>query len=202
MKRRFVYNARQLEWGDTMFKMLSAVLFLALIGLGSVKAAEPQHSPYVGQEQRDIKALSPEEVKAYLSGKGMGLAKVAELNHYPGPAHVLALSGQLALTPEQREQTEALAKTMEENATALGRQLIDEERNLDGMFANRTITKVTLRQALEIVAMLQAKIRQAHLQAHLGQVEILKPEQIKRYDELRGYTEVSNAPSIGHQHRH
>jgi hypothetical protein len=44
-------------------------------------------SPYVGQEYREIKALSTQEISDYISGRGMGLAKAAELNGYPGPAH-------------------------------------------------------------------------------------------------------------------
>ena len=41
-------------------------------------------SPYTGQDKREIRALSKEEVHGYLSGDGMGFAKTAELNHYPG----------------------------------------------------------------------------------------------------------------------
>jgi hypothetical protein len=58
-------------------------------------------SPYTGQERREIKALSNEEIDRYLSGDGMGLAKAAELNHYPGPRHVLELADQL----QQRRQS-------------------------------------------------------------------------------------------------
>ena len=47
-------------------------------------SAEPP-SPYAGQEQREIQALSTEEIEGYLSGSGMGLAKAAELNHSPVP---------------------------------------------------------------------------------------------------------------------
>ena len=52
-------------------------------------------SPYAGEEAREIKALSTAETKSYLSGEGMGLAKAAELNGYPGPSHVLALGADL-----------------------------------------------------------------------------------------------------------
>jgi hypothetical protein len=39
-------------------------------------SAEPS-TPYAGQEQREIKALSAEEIQSYLSGSGMGLSKAA-----------------------------------------------------------------------------------------------------------------------------
>jgi hypothetical protein len=55
-------------------------------------------SPYTGQEKREIKALSKKEIDGYISGDGMGFAKTAELNHYPGPRHVLDLADQLQLS--------------------------------------------------------------------------------------------------------
>ena len=51
-------------------------------------------SPYTGEEQRAIKALSEEEIKDLLEARGMGLAKAAELNSYPGPLHVLQLAAE------------------------------------------------------------------------------------------------------------
>jgi len=95
-----------------MFRMLLGFT-LALL---AVSATADSQSPYVGQESRAIKALSPQEISDYLSGKGMGLAKAAELNGYPGPAHVLELAAQLDLTPEQKIKTEVLFKKMEARA--------------------------------------------------------------------------------------
>lgn len=51
-----------------------------------------QASPDAGQQHRQIKALSADEIQNYLAGKGAGMAKAAELNHYPGPTHVLELA--------------------------------------------------------------------------------------------------------------
>jgi hypothetical protein len=41
---------------------------------------------YAGRQSRHIKALSEEEVKGYLSGAGMGLAKAAESCRVTTPA--------------------------------------------------------------------------------------------------------------------
>ncbi len=57
-------------------------------------------SPYAGEQSRSIKSLSKEDVADYIDGKGMGFAKAAELNGYPGPKHVLELAEQLALLSE------------------------------------------------------------------------------------------------------
>ena len=43
----------------------------------------------------EVNALSPDEVQQYLAGAGMGYAKAAELNHFPGPMHVLELADKL-----------------------------------------------------------------------------------------------------------
>jgi len=149
-------------------------------------SADPA-SPYAGQEQREIKSLSPQQINDYLAGKGMGLAKAAELNGYPGPAHVLELAGPLALSAGQKARTEELFRGMEKKAVGLGRALIDEERKLDKLFASRTVTPETLNASLERIGAFQAQLRQAHLEAHLAQAEILSATQIAKYVELRGY---------------
>src|SRR5712691_2371518 len=67
-----------------------------------------QTSPYAGEQQRSIKALSERDIAELQSGHGMGLAKSAELNGYPGPAHVLELAAPLELTAEQQAATKEL----------------------------------------------------------------------------------------------
>ena len=96
-----------------------AVMVLVLGYASFCWSAEPL-SPYTGQEKREMKALSAEEIQAYLSGSGMGLAKVAELNHYPGPRHVLDLAEPLQLSEEQRRQTQTIFEDMRTEASAFG----------------------------------------------------------------------------------
>ena len=158
-------------------------------------------SPYSGQELRKIKALSPEDVLAYLSGKGLGLAKAAELNGYPGPSHVLALASELGLTADQKQRTESLFKSMESKAILLGQPLVEEERKLDQMFAEKMITPESLGQSLTRIGELQGQLRLAHLEAHLTQVEILTPAQVSKYMLLRGYSDAHQTEShAGHKH--
>jgi Spy/CpxP family protein refolding chaperone len=146
------------------------------------------HSPYAGQESRDIKALSAEEVDSLLAGMGMGYAKAAELNGYPGPAHVLELADKLGLDSGQRARTQALFDTMQAKAKRFGGELIEEERRLDRLFASGRADPDSLAAALARIGSLQAKVRGAHLEAHLAQALILTPDQSARYVELRGYT--------------
>jgi Spy/CpxP family protein refolding chaperone len=172
-----------------------------LMALMNNVALADSTSPYAGQETRDIKALAPEDVDAYLSGRGMGLAKAAELNGYPGPAHVLALATELDLSPEQKQRTEALFTSMEAKAADLGHALIEQERKLDQQFASKAATREAVAAILQRIGELQAEVRGAHLQAHLAQLEILTPSQVARYQQLRGYT-AADAHQGAHQHSH
>ncbi|BBI99005.1 hypothetical protein FGKAn22_06980 [Ferrigenium kumadai] len=176
---------------------------LCLIAFTTLAYAGETTTPnqYVGQESRAIKALSADDVESYLAGKGMGLAKAAELNGYPGPSHVLALAGELNLSPAQKQQTEALFRAMEAKAKQIGGALIDEERKLDRLFASKAVTAESLTQTLRRIGELQAQVRQAHLESHLAQTEILTPEQVTTYMKLRGYgSPVKNDEHSGRGH--
>ena len=181
---------------------LFVIACIAASLFAGASATTPPAAPYAGQETRDIKSLSPEDVQAYLAGKGMGLAKAAELNGYPGPAHVLELAGPLGLTPEQRRRTEALFASMEAKAASLGRALVEQERALDRLFATKAANAERLSRVLDEIGALQARVRGAHLEAHLAQVEILTPEQTARYAQLRGYGAGASPPGHGHRHKH
>jgi Spy/CpxP family protein refolding chaperone len=154
----------------------SFFLYLACALAPHVHANAP--SPYAGQQSREIKSLSSAEQADLLAGKGMGLAKAAELNGYPGPAHVLELAADLGLSAEQRQRTQA---------RTLGQQVIDAERELDALFASGQITRERLASQLDRIGALQAELRAVHLEAHLEQARILTPEQTGRYAALRGY---------------
>ena len=143
--------------------------------------------PYAGQQAREIKALSPEEIGQYLSGAGMGYAKPAELNGYPGPMHVLENADGLALTPEQRKQTTALMQAHKEDAKAIGAKLVAAERELDALFRSKTAERAALEKAVSAAAQMQASYRLSHLETHLRMRDLLTPEQIAKYDVLRGY---------------
>jgi Spy/CpxP family protein refolding chaperone len=163
-------------------------ILIASLVLGGCAAQPGGSSPYAGQEARDIKALSAEERDSLLSGKGMGLAKAAELNGYPGPAHVLALAGELGLTEAQRRDTQALFAAMESRAIAVGKELVEEERRLDRLFADRAATGDNVSASLGRIGELQARLRGVHLEAHLEQARILSAEQVAQYVRVRGYS--------------
>lgn len=144
-------------------------------------------SPYVGEEFRAIKSLSTKEITSLRRGDGMGFAKLAELNHFPGPKHVLNVSSELDLSPEQFDATNALFEEMRSNAIVLGEELVRAESQLDQNFADGSINSQTLQRALLDIGRIRAELRFVHLRSHLRQKQLLTPAQISKYDQLRGY---------------
>lgn len=158
-------------------------------------------SPYAGQEQRAIKALSAEEMRDLAEGRGMGLAKAAELNGYPGPAHVLELASALGLNAAQDAGTRDIHARMQAEARRLGAAILDAEAQLERRFAHRHIDAESLRESVAAIAVLQGQLRSVHLEAHLAQTRLLTAEQIAAYNTRRGYH--GNQPAAGHgSHRH
>jgi hypothetical protein len=144
-------------------------------------------SPYAGQQARAVKSLSPQDIDGLRAGAGAGYAKAAELNGYPGPAHVLELGAQLQLDAEQQEATKALMSGHKGRATTLGAELIDAETALDRLFVEKTADPASVDRATARVGELQARLRAEHLKTHLAQTALLTPEQVHRYAALRGY---------------
>lgn len=148
------------------------------------------HSPYAGLEQREIKALSNEQIAELRAGRGMSLALPAELNGYPGPRHVLDLAEGLELTPDQRARTQSLFSEMQQKAAAIGNRVIESEKRLDALFASRLATPETLTAATTEVASLQGQLRATHLGYHIEMRNLLTPKQVAQYASLRGYGRV------------
>lgn len=94
-------------------------------------------NPYTGQENREIKALSPQEIEGYLNGLGMGYAKAVELNQFPGPRLGMLVSEIGAL--EARIRRVHLKAHLEQQALLSGHQirLYDELRGYGGAHGNK-----------------------------------------------------------------
>lgn len=176
-----------------------------LIAAGSVASpalAAAQPSPYTEHTEREIKALSPEQVDQLLTGQGMGLALAGELNGYPGPKHVLELAGELELTGEQRGAVVEVFDAMHRAATGLGFEIVEAERRLDALFGRAEATPDALQAALDRLAALRADLRYAHLAAHLETRALLTETQRRRYEELRGYGAEGMDHPPGHHGHH
>ncbi|WEX86678.1 hypothetical protein PZN02_002993 [Sinorhizobium garamanticum] len=171
--------------------MKSLILAFLAVALPLPAAAEGEHahmSPYAGEQQREIKSLSAEDIAELKAGGGWGLAKPAELNGVPGPSHVLKMKRELALTADQERSVERIFEEMRNQAVVEGKNLLAGEAALDTAFRDGSIDPDHLRMLLRRIEASRASLRFVHLAAHLQMARILNEDQVKRYNELRGYT--------------
>lgn len=171
----------------------AALSLLVAVSAAGPLAAQHDHgvhdhtSPYVDFLDRDIKALSADDVEGLRTGMGLGFALAAELNGHPGPRHVLDMAPMLALTDEQRAATQAVFDEMDAAARALGEDVVELERALDRGFADGTLTEVRLDELLGAIGAARGRLRAVHLRAHLQMVPILTDDQRATYQQARGY---------------
>lgn len=182
---------------------VSALVLAAAAGFAQThQHGAKQHrdaaQPYAGQQARDIASLSAEEQLGFLEGRGMGLAKSAELNGHPGPMHVLEFETELGLTPEQRQLVKAAFDRMQARAKALGAEYLRAERAVDAAFRSDTTDPALVAARVTEANRLLGQVRLSHLDAHIEITPLLTPEQRARYAELRGYA----AHSGRGPHRH
>ena len=156
---------------------------------------DPQRSPYADQQHGELRSLSAKEVEDLREGRGMGLARAAELNSYPGPRHVLDLREPLAIDAATAARLEAIMERMLGEAKTLGATIVAEESELDRAFREARINAEEVALRTESLAAHYARLRAVHLEAHLETKALLSEAQVAKYDALRGYTSGG-----GHQH--
>ena len=149
--------------------------FVIAVLAATAGSAQAQHGGYAGQESRDI-----------------------ELNHFPGPMHVLELAEQLALSEEHLAMTRKLMDQHKREARSIGTELLDAERALEALFRQGSPDEAALARAVREAAALQGDYRLSHLETHRRMRAVLTDEQVKRYDALRCYS----SPQTEHKYRH
>lgn len=187
--------------------LIVPALVLGLM-LGVAFAQHDQHGahaqpgpamPYAGQDARDIKSLSTEDIAELRRGGGWGFAKAAELNGMPGPAHLLELKDQIGLNPDQVAAIQAIFDNMRTSAIREGERFIALEQALEEQFRGRSVTHRSLQEALAEVEHSRQALRYIHLAAHLDTPPLMTPEQTRRYNQLRGYGQnLCNDVPVGH----
>ena len=180
-----------------MLKFLAVSLAVAALNAG---AAQAQSQPYGPLKDRPIKALSADEVANLRAGRGMGMALPAELNRYPGPAHVLENAAALGLTPEQKATVSGQFDTMHSEAVALGERIIAREIALDMLFKAGSADAASIDRLTAELGALYGELRSVHLRTHLATRATLTGTQLAMYETLRGYDANGTAPAPVHKH--
>ncbi|MDH5749466.1 MAG: Spy/CpxP family protein refolding chaperone [Rhodospirillales bacterium] len=177
-----------------MKKHISRAIALAstlalLATTATLVAAQTSSQPYAGQQSRSIKAMSDDVVQGHLEGRGLGYAKAAELNHYPGPLHLRQLASELDLNAEQLTRIAAFETEMKAEAKRLGRLVVEKERALDQLFVTGRATASQVTAATVEIGRTKGELRAVHLNAHIKVRPLLSTSQVQLYDRLRGYGE-------------
>jgi len=175
------------------------VIFSAVVGgcllLAAPALSQPtggqsgpaRFAPYATADGDTTYGLSQREAQRLLAGRGMGLARPAEMNGYPGPMHVLDLADELALTPEQQQQARAIRERVMTEAPELGRQIVEKELALDRLFRSGSADETRIDELTQEIGRLRAELRAIHLQAHLVMQRALAVEQVRTYMDARGH---------------
>jgi Spy/CpxP family protein refolding chaperone len=157
---------------------------------------QPQTNPYAGTSA----GLSDAQRAQFLNGEGMGFAKPAEMNHYPGPRHVLQNADRMKLSSAQLAATQKLFDGVQQRAKELGKQIVDREDELVHIFSSQTADEARVKQLTAEIGSLLGELRAVHLTAHLKERSLLSSEQVQIYDSARDYIPGEKpAPSV---HRH
>ena len=180
-------------------RRVTSIAFAGLWFVGAAAMAQPGSSssqPYVGLHDRQIKALSPEQIQGLRSGRGMAMALPAELNRYPGPMHALEHADRLMLSPDQRVALEQQMQAMRTSAVALGERLIALEAELDALFTSGAADGAGIERLTAAIGVAQGELRAVHLRTHLETRATLSEAQVAEYVRLRGYD--ASTPAGGH----
>jgi len=182
------------------FALIVATVAVAVLSSTAIASESDHRSPYAGEQTRPIKSLSAEDIAELRRGGGWGLAKAAELNGMPGPAHLLEMRDEIPLDEMQVGRIEALYAEMRAAAIVEGEKLIALEAELDRHFRDGTITEALLRKSLDEIAATQRTLRFVHLSTHLKTPAILSEDQIAAYNALRGYADADPCANVPEGH--
>lgn len=169
------------------FGLFGCISLFALAATWALAQHDHTMSPYAHTQSAEFATLTPAEVHELRNGDGMGLARPAELNSFPGPRHLLDLKADLDLTREQIVRIEAIHAKMKTRAIAKGEAILQAEQHLGNLFATGRPTVAETTRMTEHLGMMRGQLRAIHLLAHIESTHELTVEQIERYDRLRGY---------------
>ena len=152
-------------------------------------SAQHAHEPSSHAHSRgtEVSSLTDEEVRALRHGEGMGLARAAELNHFPGPRHLLELASELGLGDDQIHRIRAIHDQMKSQAVAKGEDIIMAESHLADLFASGEPSAREMERITGHLGAMRGQLQAIHLLAHIEATRELSAVQVSEYDRLRGY---------------
>lgn len=102
---------------------------------------------------------------------------------------VLELKDRIGLSEERVRSIQMLFEQMKRQAMPVGERLIAAEAAIEARFARGDVEEASLRRLLQEAEAARTELRFIHLSQHHKTVPLLRPEQIQRYQVLRGYAD-------------
>ena len=168
--------------------------------LAQESAPAPTPAPYAEQLHTQIRGLSAAEIDDLRNGRGMGLARPAEINGYPGPRHVLDLSTELGLSESQQAAVQTLFEQMQAEAAPRGEQFLAVYTHLEQSFREGRASAETVTTMTAHLGQIEGQLRATHLKYHLLTRPMLTDDQNAAYARLRGYVSEGQPASSPQQH--
>jgi Spy/CpxP family protein refolding chaperone len=148
--------------------------------------------PVLAEPGEGMATLSAEKVRGLQAGAGLGYAKAADLNGWPGPLHALQMKDALSLSAEQVRKITVLRREMTARAKPLGGELIDAERTLNQLFTTGEPSAAEIEAATARIAAIEGRLRAVHLVTHLRTAPLLTRHQTMLYVRARGVSNMKN----------
>jgi hypothetical protein len=164
--------------------------FALLTATGAVAQDLPADHPTMTEADAALMeaamvTMSHDEIVGLLEGKGLGMAKAAEKNGFPGPKHVLELEDKLELTDEQKVEVTDIFVDAQVDFRTLGREVVEAEAALNRAFAARGISQAQIASLTRAAAEARGNLQARHLAAHVATRPVLSDAQVQKYVELR-----------------
>jgi len=105
--------------------------------------------------------------KNIATGRGFGMAFVADHHGYPGPLHVLELKDLLKLSSEQEAKAQVMMAAVFAESRPKSARLLEDEAKLRQLFASGQADEAAVRAAVAEVEKVRTELRLVHLRAHL-----------------------------------
>jgi len=156
--------------------------FIRFLILGLFLAVPPAVS---AEPAGEVRTLSADRMAGLMRGAGMGYAKAADLNGWPGPLHALEMRDALGLSEAQVRAMTSLRQEMADRAVPLGRALIEAERALNRLFAAGAPSPAAVEAAVARIAEIEGRLRAVHLVTHLRAAPLLTRHQTMLYNRAR-----------------
>ena len=170
-------------------KIRSGLAVMALLPMPLAAQHDHARSPYAGLAIDTASTMTLENADQLRRGEGMGLALVAELNGYPGPKHAIELADMIGLSEGQVTRLEAVREAMTAQAIDAGAEILESEADLTALFQDGAADEAAVAALTLHIGRITGRLRAIHLQAHVKTRALLTQDQLRAYDEHRGYRE-------------